>query len=634
MEKLSPRRTTMNQSTDRMKQPILENAEPWEFAGWGRAGRIDDLGNEKVEVEELGVSSRHSSHLGELAATSICGNDITSSVLYVSALTIGVAGIYAPIGLLLVSLVLYGFRKIYAEVGSALPLNGGAYTVLLNTTNKKVAAAAATLTIISYLATAVISATEAMHYLHTLFHQVAPFPATILLLGFFAGLSILGITESSKVAVGIFLLHISTLTLLAVACVLYLLTHDLGGALDRLTESAQSVSPIQGIVLGFCAGMLGISGFESSANFIEEQKPGVFPKTLRNMWGAVTVFNPLICLLTLMILGVASAKSHENSLLSELASTSGGSWLSGLIGIDAVLVLSGAVLTSYVGVTGLVRRMALDRCLPQILLSENRQRKTNHWIILSFFLLSCLILAATRGDVQSLAGVYSLSFLTVMALFALGNLLLKKSRSRLKREVQARISVVLLGLLAVVFAFVANATIENIKTFMIFFGLLGGAVAIMFSRVLLFRLGLFTLKHLIDLFPRMGHRFQTSLYRAIHKVNSQSVIYFSRGDDLPILNHAALYVIENEQTSHMIVVHIYNEEEGIPPLLANQLKIIDQLYPELRIDFLSVKGQFGPQLVEKISRRLKIPKNSMFIGTPGSGFQHSLAELGGVRIIL
>ena len=41
--------------------------------------------------------------------------------------------------------MLYLFRKVYAEVGSALPLNGGTYTVLLNTTNKRVAAGAAVL---------------------------------------------------------------------------------------------------------------------------------------------------------------------------------------------------------------------------------------------------------------------------------------------------------------------------------------------------------------------------------------------------------------------------------------------------------------------------------------------------------
>ena len=40
--------------------------------------------------------------LSELAATAICGNDISSSVLYVSALAIAFAGQYAWITLLMV----------------------------------------------------------------------------------------------------------------------------------------------------------------------------------------------------------------------------------------------------------------------------------------------------------------------------------------------------------------------------------------------------------------------------------------------------------------------------------------------------------------------------------------------------
>ncbi len=32
--------------------------------------------------------------------------------------------------------------------------------------------------------------------------------------------------------------------------------------------------------------------------------------------------------------------------------------------------------------------------------------------------------------------------------------------------------------------------------------------------------------------------------------------------------------------------------------------------------------------------RLKVPKNYMFIGTPGGRFPHNIAELGGVRLIL
>jgi hypothetical protein len=54
--------------------------------------------------------------LNELQATAICGNDISSSCLYVSALTIMYAGQYAWISLLFVAVVLFLFRKIYGEV--------------------------------------------------------------------------------------------------------------------------------------------------------------------------------------------------------------------------------------------------------------------------------------------------------------------------------------------------------------------------------------------------------------------------------------------------------------------------------------------------------------------------------------
>jgi len=81
--------------------------------------------------------------LSELPATAICGNDITSSCLYVSALSIIYAGQYAWVALLMVAFVLFLFRKIYGEVVGALPLNGGAYNALLNTTSKSMASLAA-----------------------------------------------------------------------------------------------------------------------------------------------------------------------------------------------------------------------------------------------------------------------------------------------------------------------------------------------------------------------------------------------------------------------------------------------------------------------------------------------------------
>ena len=616
------------------KENAPEGAEPWEFAGWGEAKRIENLGSDPVKVSELGVSSKDTDQLGELRATAICGNDITSSVLYVSALTIGVAGIYAPLGLLLVSLVLYGFRKVYGEVGSALPMNGGAYTVLLNTTNKKLAATAATLTIISYLATAVISATEAMHYLGSALGSLPYIPATIGLLGLFAFLTIIGIKESSTVAVGIFLIHIGTLILLSLFSLWAFFMVGPSEAFRRAIEFMPETSPVVGIAVGFCAGMLGISGFESSANYIEEQKPGVFPKTLRNMWLAITVFNPLICIVALGILGSGAANNYEGSFLSSLAEQTGGVWLKHLVAVSAVLVLSGAVLTSYVGVIGLIRRMALDRCLPQVMLAENKWRGTNHWIILSFFALCCGVLIATGGSVPKLAGVYSLSFLSVMALFAMGNLFLKNTRNRLPRTEKANLSVVLGCFVAVAIAMLVNMTVESIETLSLLFIVIGGTVAVMFSRILILRFVLFLLQHLVDSLPVLARFFRQTIYSMIHKVVAEPIVYFSRGDDVPTLNRMALYVMENEQSNHLIVVNVYEKEEDISPELASVLRMIDLIYPELRIDFLAVKGKFGPQLVEKLSRRLRIPKNYMFIGTPSAKFKHSLSELGGVRIII
>src|SRR6187431_805454 len=133
--------------------------------------------------------------LNELQSTAICGNDISSSCLYVSALTIGYAGQYAWISLLFVGVVLFLFRKIYGEVVGALPLNGGAYNVLLNTSSKRMASIAAILTVLSYMATAVISASEAMHYLQHIFNTLPIAIATIVVLLAFTVLAIIGIGE-------------------------------------------------------------------------------------------------------------------------------------------------------------------------------------------------------------------------------------------------------------------------------------------------------------------------------------------------------------------------------------------------------------------------------------------------------
>src|SRR5437868_1786600 len=106
------------------------------------------------------MAQKNTSHtkLGEWFATAICGNDILSSSLYVSGIAILFAGVYAPLVLAFIALILFLYKMVYTEVVEALPINGGAYNCLLNGTSKTIAAIAGVMTILSYVATAVISA--------------------------------------------------------------------------------------------------------------------------------------------------------------------------------------------------------------------------------------------------------------------------------------------------------------------------------------------------------------------------------------------------------------------------------------------------------------------------------------------
>jgi amino acid transporter len=433
----------------------------------------------------------------------------------------------------------------------------------------------------------------------------------------------------------IFVLHITTL--IALACTAAYSVYQDG--FEILTSNWANRPPTgfgRAIFFGFAAGMLGISGFESSANFIEEQKPGVFPKTLRNMWIAVFVFNPLISFLSLGMLPVAEFGRHQETLLSQMGSRSAGPWLATWVSIDALLVLSGAVLTSYVGVTGLVRRMALDRIMPGVLLTENRWRRTPHRIIIAFFLLCCSILFITQAKVQTLAGVYTISFLGVMLLFAVGNRLLAVTRSRLPRAARASWLAVIVAMLAVTAGLVGNLMAKpgDAGIFLVYFAVAVGVVGVMFQRVRI----LWALLHIGHAVHEKVLALNTKIAayttRRIHEINSQAVVFFTRGDGPANLRRAIEYVLANEQTENLKVVHVYQDESTIPPRLAEQLLLLDKLFPEIRIDFIAVKGKFTPDTIDKLSARLNVPRNYMFIGCPGDGFPHNLADLGGVRLIV
>lgn len=101
--------------------------------------------------------------------------------------------------------------------------------------------------------------------------------------------------------------------------------------------------------------------------------------------------------------------------LSVIADAAAGKWLRMLIAIDAgenvkfkfyylskifpAVVLCGGVLTGFVGVVGLIKRLAEDNCLPKFFLHKNRFTKTHDCIVLAFFILTASLYAIVDGDI-------------------------------------------------------------------------------------------------------------------------------------------------------------------------------------------------------------------------------------------
>ncbi len=395
-----------------------------------------------------------------------------------------------------------------------------------------------------------------------------------------------------------------------------------------------SGSITKALFLGFAAAMLGISGFESSANFVEEQQDGVFPKTLRNMWAVVSFFNPLLALLVICILPLATVGVHQESLLAYLGEITGGRFLSILTSVDAVLVLCGAVLTSFVGVSGLLERMTLDRILPNYFLKKNK-RGSSYRIVIAFLILCLSVFFATEGNLTALAGVYTFSFLTVMALFGIGNLLLKYKRSKLPRPEKANSLVVIIAVSLVCAAFVGNIEI-NIKPFYTFIYYLipaTAAILVMLNRGFIIKMLIFVLEHFYKYLRRFVVLGNLYLQKSHRSFNSQEFVFFTRGDNVAILNIVMQYVQNNETTKKLKIVNAKTEDET-NELLKKDLEVLDRAYPEIDIEFVEVIGVFGPELIDELSKKWKIPKNFMFIGAPGDRFPYKVAELGGVRLIM
>lgn len=571
--------------------------------------------------------------LGQWSATAICGNDILSSTLYVSGIAIIFAGVYAPFVLLFIGFVLFLYKSVYTEVVEALPVNGGAYNCLLNGTSKIIAAVAGIMTFLSYVATAVISGKVGIEYLHTVLHGIPVIPSTIVLLLAFALLVISGLKDSAKVALVIFIIHVITLFSFLILGLVFYINNGSEFFFSNLTHTKELLTLKGGILpaiyLAFSASLLGVSGFESSANFVEEQAPGVFRKTLKNMLIGVAFFNPLIALVVLNSLPFEAIASAKDFLLADSARSIGGTPLQYLVAIDAFLVLSGAVLTAFVGVGGLLYRMASDGCLPNFLTKVNKKGSYPR-IVITFFILCSSILLLTKGDLLSLAGVYTISFLGVMFLFAIGNLILKENRTELKRTYHAPVIFVLIAAIATLSGIVGNILIDirNLQFFLYYFV---PAVILVCFMVYEDNIARFFLR-ITERIPII-HKYILTHFEDM--TEGKYVVFIHH---INRIYHILEYISKNETGRNIILVHCAGPDESHMESfgeIQNALPILQKagVFPHFNLKLIYKNEHFGPEMVSKIARELKVRKNRILIGSIHHDHPYDYNQLGGVRII-
>jgi len=379
--------------------------------------------------------------LNWIIAAGVVGADIGTSVFYGTGILFPIVGYFAPFVVMTVCLLMWAFKKTYEEGLALSPYNGGAYSMILRTLGRQASVLAGALTVISYLATAAVSSLSGAYYLSSLWTGGLP-TSTIVLFAFvpivlFALLNTKGIKEPAKLVTVIAAIHFALLIVISLWGFSYLALNWSSLDFSGFTEMRTPKGPLTFnlLIYGLAAGFLGITGFESAAQIVEElEQPAL--KTVRLLYRTVVILvsltAPAISFLCLALLSQDEVTGNLDSLLSVLSFKLGGRFLLTIIVIDATLTLFAATNTAFVGFIGLATTMAKQGNLPQFMLTRVAHRLPSiqgyPLIAFPFMLIALMMCAFVAGEVKILAKVYEISFLGVMVSFCLG-VVLQRNRT-------------------------------------------------------------------------------------------------------------------------------------------------------------------------------------------------------------
>ncbi|KAG8954830.1 hypothetical protein FRC00_005658 [Tulasnella sp. 408] len=306
--------------------------------------------------------------LEALRASSIAGNGMYGSVFYAFPAVAAAAGIFSPLALLIACLILFLFRPILRELGSAIRMNGAIYSYLLQCSGKTMALVGAAAIFLDSVATASVSAATASAYLSGEFDgALYGMKEAAVALGILALLAVVGLFNlrgSSILAASFTVVHLTTMAILMIASVIAWARHGPHTLRENWELRPHNGTEVaKAIFYGTCLAFLGVTGFETIPTYIENIKPSSYPRTLDVCIYTVLTLNAPLMLLVYALLPTSDILSGGN-ILSLLAERVAGKWLRILVVVDCMLVIGGGgVLLGMVAMSSMLQRLAKPKIL-------------------------------------------------------------------------------------------------------------------------------------------------------------------------------------------------------------------------------------------------------------------------------
>ena len=399
------------------------------------------------------------------SAAGVVLNDMASTMFYIGGIVEQTVGKPAPWLVLAVMFFSFAVRSVYME-SSSMFVRGGVYVVVRDSMGPTVAKLSVASLVVDYVLTGPISVVAAGQYLARLMNEFsAAFHIgwqtnpnwfsvffSIVVTGYFWWSNIKGVPESSAKALKIMQITTVMVVILLIWCPLTLvlrgnvhlppaptpsnlhLNHESWGWLDG-TFFTQI--PFVIMIVAFGHSLLAMSGFETLAQVYREL---AYPKlknlriTANLICSYAVVSTGIISILAVMIIPDAVRPSFYDNMIGGLVMNLAGPSIIKLcfhvfVVFVGILILSGAVNTSLIGVNGVLNRVAEDGVLLDWFRKPHRKYGTTFRILNTMALLQIATILASRGDVLLLGEAYAFGVVWSFALKSLGVFVLRYQRN-------------------------------------------------------------------------------------------------------------------------------------------------------------------------------------------------------------